>query len=836
MENEITKQLEEQEVTHGEEKKEDIEISNKGTQEASMTVKDQVMQQLADGIKKTLDSKEFANWCQKQGKLFYNNYSFRNAMLTYLQKPEATYVCGYEKWKDFGRQVNRGAKGIKVLAPVFAKEYNGKGSLYASIKKQCAEQLKKDPDLEYATYQLGKSNLSFLMYKGEQGIGKNPLYDIRVGGNVIKAHATEDEVRKFIDLNVIGKVPTYYNAVTVFDIADTSDNVEFLWVAKDAAKKSEMVLDDNGKPITNQKGQVKIMNTPERKARFSGDIEMHLAEQEPSKMQALYDCLKSISENKGIPMTEASKSADSTLEGGALGYFRHPTQEHPKGNIVIDSELSLTDKVAVAFHEMAHSDLHADLEWLKDEMDLDAGEIITKQMKEMQAEAVAYMTASTFGIETEHKSFEYIANWSNGRELKELESSLNVIYKESQSLLKEIERELDNRGLTMSFEAKDKTPLTEEQKRPLVNETKTFVLNNMRSNETLQKSAFTEMKSADLEQEKNILKEQVLITKEIEEKLGALNSKIEQYEKADTRDEQLMFEMQIKATTSQIMTLQGKVEELSEERVNVVHEQSKEDLKQMYYADPLKALKQMRKDIPQMKELSDTDIKLIAKSGYIEETYAGLLGKDNQQFAENAMKQLENIKSAMSKNQCVVEVRFCEQWTPQPIFEAGTIAHPKEANKIIANAEKQIRALKAEAEKKDEYFPYAKCAVTVLAVSEKGKVTAFKERVDIGDGFQKDLKDVLEQTCPKSELCQQFVASTRERSNIQLLTPVWEHEIKNENEQMQEPEKQSNSLKNDENNMSMSEWKNQLDRNTKSEVSNDAREIEQDMDKEEEKE
>lgn len=805
----------ENENPHREEKVEKRDDKNMVNEEAK-SPKDQIMQELADGIKRTLDSKAFADWCQKQGKLFYNNYSFSNAMLTYLQKPDASYVCGYEKWKDFGRQVNKGAKGIKILAPAFAKEYNGKGSLYTSIKKQCMEQLKKDPDLEYATYQLGTSKLSFVMYKGEQGIGKNPLYDIRVGNNVLKAHATEEEVRKFIDMSVIGKVPVRYNAVSVFDISDTTDSVEFLWVAKENAKKSELVLGDNGKPITNNKGQVKIYNTPERKARFESNIEMNLPEQEPGKMQALYECLQTISANKGIPLSEANKEKDSTLAEGALGYYRHPTPEHPKGNIVIDSSLSLTDKVAVAFHEMAHSDLHADLEKLKTDMELDAGAKISRQMKEMQAEAVAYMTASTFGIETEHKSFEYIANWSNGRDLKELEESLNVIYKESQELLKQIEKELDNRGLTMAFEVKDKTPLSQEQKMPFVSETKSFILNNARANETLQKSVFSEMKSAEgLEQ--TILKEQLLLTKKIDEKLKDLDEKIELYEKSNSREEQSNLEMKVKADISQIVSMQGTVEALSEERVDVVQQQTKEDLKKMFSADPLKALKQMRKEIPQMKELSDLDIKLISKSEYVSEAYGRLLNKDNEKFAECAMKQLENLKSAMSKNGCVVEVSYCEQWTDKPIFEAGTVAHPKEANKIFAEAEKQIRALKSEAEKNDDYFPYSKCRVTVLAVGEQGKVTSFKERVDIGDGYQKDLKQVLEQSCPKSELFGQFVASTRERSNIQLLTPSWEHEVQEQKVHKDDVRKESRDVSGEKNgkNMSMDEWKGKLDRSDK---------------------
>lgn len=52
--------------------------------------------------------------------LFYN-YSFRNAMLIYLQNPEATYVKGYKAWNELGRHVKKGAKGLAILAPCFRK-------------------------------------------------------------------------------------------------------------------------------------------------------------------------------------------------------------------------------------------------------------------------------------------------------------------------------------------------------------------------------------------------------------------------------------------------------------------------------------------------------------------------------------------------------------------------------------------------------------------------------------------------------------------------------------------------------------------------------------------
>lgn len=48
---------------------------------------------------------------------FYN-YSFNNTLLIAMQKPDATLVAGYTAWqRNFGRQVQKGEKGIKILAP-----------------------------------------------------------------------------------------------------------------------------------------------------------------------------------------------------------------------------------------------------------------------------------------------------------------------------------------------------------------------------------------------------------------------------------------------------------------------------------------------------------------------------------------------------------------------------------------------------------------------------------------------------------------------------------------------------------------------------------------------
>lgn len=47
----------------------------------------------------------------------FHRYSMTNQILIALQRPNATYVAGYRKWQELGRQVCKGQKSIQILAP-----------------------------------------------------------------------------------------------------------------------------------------------------------------------------------------------------------------------------------------------------------------------------------------------------------------------------------------------------------------------------------------------------------------------------------------------------------------------------------------------------------------------------------------------------------------------------------------------------------------------------------------------------------------------------------------------------------------------------------------------
>ncbi len=48
----------------------------------------------------------------------FHQYSFNNCLLIVVQRPDATHVAGFQRWKSLGRHVKKGEKGILILAPI----------------------------------------------------------------------------------------------------------------------------------------------------------------------------------------------------------------------------------------------------------------------------------------------------------------------------------------------------------------------------------------------------------------------------------------------------------------------------------------------------------------------------------------------------------------------------------------------------------------------------------------------------------------------------------------------------------------------------------------------
>ena len=75
-----------------------------------------ITDQLEAGIQALFESDKFKQYLKTLSK--FHDYSLNNTILIAMQKPDATLVAGYTAWqKQFGRQVQKGENGIRILAP-----------------------------------------------------------------------------------------------------------------------------------------------------------------------------------------------------------------------------------------------------------------------------------------------------------------------------------------------------------------------------------------------------------------------------------------------------------------------------------------------------------------------------------------------------------------------------------------------------------------------------------------------------------------------------------------------------------------------------------------------
>ena len=81
---------------------------------------DSIMKSLETGVENLFTSEKYADYLKTMAK--FHRYSFNNTLLIAMQRPDATLVTGYNKWKSMGRQVKKGEKGITIIAPVPMKQ------------------------------------------------------------------------------------------------------------------------------------------------------------------------------------------------------------------------------------------------------------------------------------------------------------------------------------------------------------------------------------------------------------------------------------------------------------------------------------------------------------------------------------------------------------------------------------------------------------------------------------------------------------------------------------------------------------------------------------------
>ena len=76
----------------------------------------EITDHLEQGITELFESERYKEYLRVMSK--FHNYSFNNTLLIAMQKPDASLVAGFSAWKNnFGRNVMKGQKGIKIIAP-----------------------------------------------------------------------------------------------------------------------------------------------------------------------------------------------------------------------------------------------------------------------------------------------------------------------------------------------------------------------------------------------------------------------------------------------------------------------------------------------------------------------------------------------------------------------------------------------------------------------------------------------------------------------------------------------------------------------------------------------
>jgi antirestriction protein ArdC len=87
--------------------------------EQAKKIADQALEQLAEALKSGR-SEELTRYLAMLAR--FHKYSFGNVMLILSQMPDATHVAGFHTWKQMGRFVKKGEKGIVIIAPMVLRK------------------------------------------------------------------------------------------------------------------------------------------------------------------------------------------------------------------------------------------------------------------------------------------------------------------------------------------------------------------------------------------------------------------------------------------------------------------------------------------------------------------------------------------------------------------------------------------------------------------------------------------------------------------------------------------------------------------------------------------
>ena len=369
----------------------------------------QITAGIEQGIKELFESEKYMRYLSVMSR--FHRYSVNNTMLIYMQKPDATLVAGYNKWKNqFERHVKRGEHGITIIAPT-------------PFKKKIEEQ-KLDPDT------------------------KAPMLDAE--GKIIME---EREV----------EIPMF-RPVKVFDVSQTdgkplpelasslSGNVQNYEAFMEALRRSAPVPLSVEPMAENMDGY------------FSPDQQRIAIREGMSEVQTVSAAVHEIAHSKlhDPKKYEAEPTWKIVMVSG--GGVKHDYR--------LDFATEAEAEQAAAEDDWRYVDENQ-FEWrLEVEEDLTAVKqaVKNRNTEEVEAESISYAVCQYYGIQTADNSFGYIATWSQDKTLPELRASLETINKAAGELIVDIDRHYKEickeRGIDLTAQPEQAVPQQPAEEMP----------------------------------------------------------------------------------------------------------------------------------------------------------------------------------------------------------------------------------------------------------------------------------------------------------------------------------------------------------------------------------
>ena len=334
---------------------------------------------IEQGIKELFESEKYMRYLSVMSK--FHRYSVNNTMLIYMQRPDATLVAGFNKWKNqFERHVKKGEHGITIIAP--------------TPYKKKIEEMKRDPDTHAPILDAdGKA----VMEEKEIEI---PMFR---PVKVFDVSQTDGKPLPELASSLSGTVP-HYEAFLEAVRRSAPVPIEF----EPMAENMDGYFSSDQQRIAIREGMSEVQ-TVSAAVHETAHSKLH----DPKKYEA-----------------EPTWKIVMVSEGGTKHDFR------------LDFATEAEAEQAAAEEGWRYVDENR-FEWrLEVEEDLTAVKQAAKNRntEEVEAESISYAVCQYFGIQTGENSFGYIASWSKDKELKELRASLETINKTSCELINDIER------------------------------------------------------------------------------------------------------------------------------------------------------------------------------------------------------------------------------------------------------------------------------------------------------------------------------------------------------------------------------------------------------------